>query len=186
MWFFFFFSFFSKLVISNLLNYYFLQTWEMCASPATFFFIKWMLNAHFFTLEALCRKEPRSRMSEPRTGSQWEDRWGWFKWSVHVHVIDLEDSTTSHWGDDEGLERRPGPPLLQKQMSFQIVVGIITLLRLSHVLIYTRYILTRLWHKMLRDRTCWMGYSSSSKTIWTAHLVLDLSVETRTAPRYTF
>lgn len=50
------------------------------------------------------RRGDRSRMSEPRTGPRWEDRWGWFRWSVHVHVIDLEDSTTSHWGDDEGLD----------------------------------------------------------------------------------
>lgn len=37
--------------------------------------------------------------------SQQDDRWGCFKWSVHVRVIDLEDSTTSHWGDEEGLPR---------------------------------------------------------------------------------
>lgn len=42
-------------------------------------------------------------MSILGTSPQWEDRWGWFKWSVHVHDIDLEDSTAPHWGDDEGL-----------------------------------------------------------------------------------
>lgn len=42
---------------------------------------------------------------QPGTDPQQDDRWGCFKWSVHVHVIDLEDSTTSHWGDEEGLPR---------------------------------------------------------------------------------
>lgn len=36
---------------------------------------------------------------------QHDDRWGCFKWSVHVHVIDLEDSTTSHRGDEDGFHR---------------------------------------------------------------------------------
>lgn len=29
---------------------------------------------------------------------------GFFKWSVRVHVIDLEDSSAAHRGDDEGLD----------------------------------------------------------------------------------
>lgn len=58
--------------------------------------------SHFrITTVKISRKD--SRMRKPGPGPRLEDRWGWFKWSVHVRVIDLEDSTTSHWGDDEGL-----------------------------------------------------------------------------------
>lgn len=51
---------------------------------------------------------PRFWIGKPGTSPRWEDRWGWFKWSVHVHVIDSEDSTTSRRGDDEGLDSGPG------------------------------------------------------------------------------
>lgn len=61
------------------------------------FVLEWKVQnphvVHLFSLE------------EPGTDPQQDDGWGCFKWSVHVHGIDLEDSTTSHWGDEEGLHR---------------------------------------------------------------------------------
>lgn len=88
--------------------------------------------------------------SKPGPISQREDRWGCFKWSVHVHVIDLEDFTTSHRGDEEGLHgaREEGPV----HQSYKNKWAPTQLSGLSHYCtsptywFIPPYILTRPWH----------------------------------------